>query len=52
MSQQCTLFMFVVEETLVEILSCIFHLGPSINSSAFVNGTSYLVLAWYFEKKA
>ena len=40
MSQQCTLFKVVVEETSVEIFELHFHLGPSVNSNAFVNGTS------------
>ena len=52
MSQQCTPFKFEVEATSVDMLELHFHLGPSINSNAFVNDTSSLLLAWQFEKKA
>ena len=52
MSQQCTSFTFEVEATSVDMLEIHIHLGPSINSNAFVNDTSCLLLAWHFEKKA
>ena len=52
MSQQCTPFKFEVEAASVDMLELHFHLGPSINSNAFVNGTSYLLLARHFENKA
>ena len=51
MSQQSALFKVVIDETSVEIFQLYFHLGPSINSNVFMNGTSYLLLDWYFEKK-
>ena len=52
MSQQSALFKAVIEGTSMEIFELYFHSGPSINSNVFMNGTSYLLLAWYFEKKA
>ena len=51
MSQQCTPFKFDVEATSVDMHELNFHLGLSINSNAFVNDTSCLLLAWHFEKK-
>ena len=50
MSQQCTPFKFEVEATSVDMLELHFHLGPSINSNAFVNDTFCLLLAWHFER--
>ena len=52
MSQQCTPFKFEVEAISMDMLELHFYLGSSINSNAFVNDTSCLLLAWHFEKKA
>ena len=52
MSQQCKPFKFEVEAASVDMLELHFHLGPSINSNAFVNNTSCLLLARHFENKA
>ena len=49
MSQQCTRFKFEVEAASVDMFQLYFHLGPSINSNAFVNGTCCLLPAWHFE---
>ena len=50
MSQQCTPFKFEVEAASVDMLELYFHLGPSINSNAFVNDTCCLLPAWHFER--
>ena len=50
MSQQCTPFKFEVKAASVDMLELYCHLGPSINSNAFVNDTCCLLPAWHFER--
>ena len=52
MFQLCTLFKFVVEEALVEIVELHFAFEFLCKIKCFSDDTSCLLLAWCFEKKA